>query len=159
MNNTDIIHIFLYSIPEALAVISLSTVLAGSGFIWKRLVIMGLFIGLFSHFWRLLLSDYILNIIIYTIILIVFMTFYRLGNDLFARAISTLLAISIYLTIEFVNLKIFDLVFGLNPIDMLAKPLLRYICFAGQISIIFLICALLMYLKFSLFGRVFDEEI
>jgi len=87
------------------------------------------------------------------------MTFYRLGNDLFARAISTLLAISIYLTIEFVNLKIFDLVFGLNPIDMLAKPLLRYICFAGQISIIFLICALLMYLKFSLFGRVFDEEI
>jgi len=61
---------------------------------------------LFSHFWRLLLSDYILNIIIYTIILIVFMTFYRLGNDLFARAISAMLAISIYLTIEFVNLKI-----------------------------------------------------
>jgi len=34
------------------------------------------------------------------------MTFYRLGNDLFARAISAMLAISIYLTIEFVNLKI-----------------------------------------------------
>ncbi|MFZ5943296.1 MAG: hypothetical protein ACOYVD_04250 [Bacillota bacterium] len=159
MTKADILHVLLYSLPEALAVVSLATILAGSRFIWKRLFIIGSITGFLSHFWRLLLTDYILNIACYAVILISFMTFYKIGTDLFARTTSVMIALSIYLTIEFINLKIYDVVIGLDPATMLTKPFLRYICFGGQISLIFLISYLLKYFKFSLFNRGCHEEV
>lgn len=159
MTRVNILNILLFSVPEVFAVVTLAAILAGAKFFVKRLLPIGIIVGFLSHFWRLLFNNYILNIIIYVLVLVILMNFYKIGSDLFVRVVSVMFSISIYLTVEFINLKIFDVVYGVDPIEMFAKPFLRYACFIGQIFIVFSISYLLKYFNLSLFNRGYHEEI
>lgn len=93
---------------------------------------MGIIFGSASHFIRLVTGSYLLNIIISSIVLISIIKLFGPRN-LFEAVTAGLMSISLYLAIEFLNVKTIQMFSGIDPIRMEQNLLLRTLWFFPQI--------------------------
>lgn len=153
-----LIQIVLFSLPEAIALAALAGILAEKNSGWKKILMIGVILGVLSPLWRLLFNSYLINTLLYLAVLATLLTIWGIGSGLFSRILSALLAISVYLAVEFINLQVFDVLWGFDPVYMLDKPGLRYSCFLIQFGIVFSAALVLKKYKFSLFDEINYEE-
>jgi len=153
MKTAAVLETVIFSIPEAVAITLLAVSLSGERVPWTKVVSVGILLGTAAYFLRLLTSTYILNVFSYTLTLIIFLSLFQIGR-LLSRASSASIAISLYLGLEFLNIKVSQLLFHITPVD-LNNILLRLMLFIPQLVIAILLAVTLSSYKFSLFP---DDE-
>lgn len=99
-----------------------------------KIIEMGSVLGIAAYISRWIIGSFILNILI-SGLLIVFLLKTVASIPIFEAVASGLLAISSYLAIEFVNVKTWQILSGVNP-DLIEKDLiLKVIWFIPQILV------------------------
>lgn len=93
---------------------------------------MGIIFGSASHLIRQVTGSYLLNIIISSLVLIALIKLY--GPRSITEAVTAgLMAMSIYLAIEFLNIKLIQMLTGIDPIRMSQDFILRLLWFLPQL--------------------------
>ena len=150
------IQAVFFSIPEAMAVAFLAYALSGFSSYWKRVLLIGLITGIFSLVFRPLIEIYFLNVLIYAATLILLFNVFKVGA-LWESVSSVLLALPIYILIEFISVT---LMFGLiqqEPAVILDNLFLKILIFTPQLIAISLIAFTLAKFKIGLFYRGLEE--
>lgn len=155
MNISDILNIIIFSMPEGIAVAAVACGFIGIKPCLKIILIPGILTGALSYFWRPLVGSYIFNVLIYDALLIGLMGFHRIA-DLFRRAVGVAMATCMYITIEFINMKIIQLVFGINPSTLPYNIFLRLMCFMPQLAAAVFLFFLIKRYNLSLFAIMGD---
>ncbi|WP_019851005.1 hypothetical protein [Desulfitobacterium sp. PCE1] len=131
---SEIFEVIVFSVPEAVVIFMLASSISGRKLSLRRLIIISIFFGFIAFFTRSVLGNYILNILcscIFIVLLLKIMGAYGLFD-----AITTgLMAISIYLAIEFINVKILLMVTGIEPINLSKDLRLRLSWFMPQLLV------------------------
>lgn len=122
----------VFSIPEAIVIVLLVSSILDRTFKWGQLVAMGVIFGSTSHLIRQVTGSYILNIVISSLVLIGIIKLFG-PHDIFEASIAGLMSISLYLAIEFVNVKTIQVFTGIDPIRMEQNIFLRTLWFLPQI--------------------------
>ncbi|MGB9679610.1 MAG: hypothetical protein ACPL3A_06355 [Thermoanaerobacteraceae bacterium] len=150
MDKLNFAEVFLFSVPEAIAITSIIFGLSGIKIKKLKIFYIGLITGLILYFIRPVISSYILNVIIYTSILILLIILFKL-MDFFRAFISTILGISIYLIIEYINVTAIQYFFNIDPTIFLKNYYIRFLCFLPQLIFAFIISYLIRKLNLKLF--------
>ncbi|MHB1654730.1 MAG: hypothetical protein ACYCVD_20170 [Desulfitobacteriaceae bacterium] len=127
-----LVETIIFSIPEAIVIVLLASSILGRKFKWTSLVAMGIIFGTTSPFMRLVTGSYIINIIVSSLVLIVILKLFG-QYHIFEAVTSALMAVSIYLAIEFLNVKTIQVLTGIDPIRMERDLILRTLWFLPQI--------------------------
>jgi hypothetical protein len=146
-----LIQAVIFSVPEAIAITWLACALAGSGCSWKRILIIGGLMGVFSVLVRPLVGNYLLNVVVYAGTLIAMMTMFKVA-ELWENLTSVSIAMPIYMLLEFLNISVWTEVFGVEPAAIMKGQNLRLLCFLPQLSASLLIALLLTKYQVSLFS-------
>ena len=93
---------------------------------------MGIIFGSASHLIRQVTGSYLLNIIISSIVLIAIIKLFG-PRHIFEAVTAGLMSISLYLAIEFLNVKAIQMFTGIDPMRMEQDFLLRTLWFFPQI--------------------------
>ncbi|EHL05433.1 hypothetical protein HMPREF0322_03886 [Desulfitobacterium hafniense DP7] len=128
---SKIFEVLVFSIPEAVVIFMLASSISGRKLSLWRLVILSIFFGFIAFLIRSMLGNYVLSILcscIFIVLLLKIMGTY----ELFDAITSGLMAISIYLAIEFINVKILQMVTGIEPINLSDDLRLRLLWFMPQ---------------------------
>lgn len=128
------IDIILFSIPESIVIFCLVASILGEWFSVQKTLIMGLLFGIATYSFRLITGSFIMNIVISGITIIVLLKIVA-TIPVFEAAASGLLAISTYLSIEFVNIKTGQVLSGMNPMLIETHLLLKVLWFLPQILV------------------------
>lgn len=127
-----LVDTIVFSIPEAFVVVFLASCILGKEFKWTSLVVIAIAFGAASPLIRQVTGAYILNIIVSSLVLIVLLKLFG-RYDIFEAATAALMAVSIYLAIEFLNVKSLQTLTGIDPIRLEHNPILRMLWFLPQI--------------------------
>jgi len=150
MDKLTIWEVFLFSVPEAAVIISIAFGLAGVKFQPKKILYMSVLTGIILYFIRPLVSSYIVNVILYIgVLMILFLVFKVM--DFFKGMMSIILAVSIYLIIEYLNVTAIQFLFDLEPVLLLKDYVLRFECFLPQLLTAILVSFVIRKYKLSLF--------
>ncbi|ADH60360.1 conserved hypothetical protein [Thermoanaerobacter mathranii subsp. mathranii str. A3] len=150
MDKLAIWEVFLFSVPEAAVIISIAFGLAGAEFLPMKILYMSLLTGFILYFIRPLISSYIVNVILYIgTLMILFLTFKVM--DFFKGMMSIILAVSIYLIIEYLNVTAIQFLLDLEPVLLLKDYVLRFECFLPQLLTAILVSFVIRKYKLSLF--------
>ncbi|KKM08979.1 hypothetical protein SY88_21255 [Clostridiales bacterium PH28_bin88] len=141
----------LFSVPEAIVItwlaFSLSTAKSRGG-IFK----IGVILGVASHFFRLYTGSYIVNVILYTVLLWLLFSLYHRGHVL-ENLVAVVMAVSIYLTIEFINITVLQTFFHVNLTVLSENLLLRLRSFFPQVLVTALLSLILTHFDLGLFQK------
>ena len=129
-----LVETIIFSIPEAIVVVLLASSILGRNLKWISIVTMGVIFGILSLLIRLATGGYILNIIISSLVLIILLKLFG-QHDIFEVVTAVLMAISLYLAIEFLNVKTIQVLSGIDPILMGQNLLMRTLWFLPQILV------------------------
>lgn len=129
-----IVETIIFSIPEAIVVVLLATCISGRNIEGTSLVASGIIFGTTSPLIRLATGSYVLNIIVSSLVLIVLLNLFG-RHDILEALTVALMAISLYLAVEFLNVKTFQVLTGIDPIRMEQNLILRTLWFLPQILI------------------------
>lgn len=129
-----LVETIIFSIPEAIVVVLLASSILGRNLKWISIVTMGVIFGILSPLIRLATGGYILNIIISSLVLIILLKLFG-QHDIFEVVTAVLMAISLYLAIEFLNVKTIQVLSGIDPILMGQNLLMRTLWFLPQILV------------------------
>lgn len=151
MDKLALWEVFVFSVPEAAVIISIALGLAGVKFDTVKGTAMSLSLGLILYFIRPLVTSYIVNVIIYVILLVTLFLLFKM-MDLFRSIMSVTLAVSIYLIIEYLNVNAMQFLFDLDPTVLLQNYALRFACFLPQLAVAILFSILIR--KYRLFPFV-----
>jgi len=150
MDRLTIWEVFLFSVPEAAVIISIAFGLAGVKFQPKKILYMSVLTGIILYFIRPLVSSYIVNVILYIgVLMILFLVFKVM--DFFKGMMSVILAVSIYLIIEYLNVTAIQFLFDIDPVILLKDYVLRFVCFLPQLLIAILVSFAIRKYKLYLF--------
>lgn len=142
---------FLFSVPEAIVItwlaFSLSTAKSRGG-IFK----IGIILGVASHFFRLYTGSYIVNVILYIVLLWLLFSLYHRGHML-ENLVAVVMAVSIYLTIEFLNVKALQTIFHVDLAAFSNNLMLRLRSFIPQLLVAASLSPILRYFHLGLFQR------
>lgn len=130
--NLKLTDLFLFSIPEAIIIVLLALSMFEQKLQWRRLVLMGVILGSTSYLTRQMTGSYILNVLISIVVLTGILRIFN-SKDIFQTASVSLISVSLYLTVEFLNVKTIPLFSGLAPIQMEQDLPLRILWFIPQI--------------------------
>jgi len=137
-------------VPEAAVIISIAFGLAGVKFQPKKILYMSVLTGIILYFIRPLVSSYIVNVILYIgVLMILFLVFKVM--DFFKGMMSVILAVSIYLIIEYLNVTAIQFLFDIDPVILLKDYVLRFVCFLPQLLTAILISFAIRKYKLYLF--------
>ncbi|AAM23836.1 hypothetical protein M2349_001805 [Caldanaerobacter subterraneus subsp. tengcongensis MB4] len=150
MDRLTLWEVFIFSVPEALVIISIALGLAGVKFDTVKGTAMSLSLGLILYFIRPLVTSYIVNVIIYVILLVTLFLLFKM-MDLFRSIMSVTLAVSIYLIIEYLNVNAMQFLFDLDPTVLLQNYALRFACFLPQLAVAILFSILIRKYRLFLF--------
>lgn len=150
MDKLALWEVFIFSVPEAAVIISIALGLAGVKFDPVKGTAMSLSLGLILYFIRPLVTSYIVNVIIYVILLVTLFLLFKV-MDLFRSIMSVTLAVSIYLIIEYLNVNAMQFLFDLDPTILLQNYALRFVCFLPQLAVAILFSILIRKYKLFLF--------
>lgn len=111
---------------------------------------MSVLTGIILYFIRPLVSSYIVNVILYIgVLMILFLVFKVM--DFFKGMMSVILAVSIYLIIEYLNVTAIQFLFDIDPVILLKDYVLRFVCFLPQLLTAILISFAIRKYKLYLF--------
>jgi len=99
---------------------------------WGRLLFVGVIFGSASHLIRQVTGSYLLNIIILSLVLTALIKLFG-PRSITESVTSGLMAMSIYLAIEFLNIKLIQMLTGIDPIRMSGDFILRLLWFFPQL--------------------------
>lgn len=150
MDRLTLWEVFIFSVPEAAVIISIALGLAGVKFDTVKGTAMSLSLGLILYFIRPLVTSYIVNVIIYVILLVTLFLLFKM-MDLFRSIMSVTLAVSIYLIIEYLNVNAMQFLFDLDPTVLLQNYVLRFACFLPQLAVAILFSILIRKYRLFLF--------
>ncbi|MGB9808640.1 MAG: hypothetical protein ACPLSA_01170 [Caldanaerobacter sp.] len=150
MDKLALWEVFVFSVPEAAVIISIALGLAGVKFDTVKVTTMSLSLGLILYFIRPLVTSYIVNVIIYVILLVTLFLLFKM-MDLFRSIMSVTLAVSIYLIIEYLNVNAMQFLFDLDPTVLLQNYALRFACFLPQLAVAILFSILIRKYRLFLF--------
>jgi hypothetical protein len=150
MDKLALWEVFVFSVPEAAVIISIALGLAGVKFDTVKGTAMSLSLGLILYFIRPLVTSYIVNVIIYVILLVTLFLLFKM-MDLFRSIMSVTLAVSIYLIIEYLNVNAMQFLFDLDPTVLLQNYALRFVCFLPQLAVAILFSILIRKYRLFLF--------
>ncbi|HBT48367.1 MAG: hypothetical protein XD49_1404 [Caldanaerobacter subterraneus] len=150
MDKLALWEVFVFSVPEAAVIISIALGLAGVKFDTVKGTAMSLSLGLILYFIRPLVTSYIVNVIIYVILLVTLFLLFKM-MDLFRSIMSVTLAVSIYLIIEYLNVNAMQFLFDLDPTVLLQNYALRFACFLPQLAVAILFSILIRKYRLFLF--------
>ncbi|MEW9081405.1 hypothetical protein [Caldanaerobacter subterraneus] len=150
MDRLTLWEVFIFSVPEAAVIISIALGLAGVKFNTVKGTVMSLSLGLILYFIRPLVTSYIVNVIIYVILLVTLFLLFKM-MDLFRSIMSVTLAVSIYLIIEYLNVNAMQFLFDLDPTVLLQNYALRFVCFLPQLAVAILFSILIRKYRLFLF--------
>lgn len=150
MDRLTLWEVFIFSVPEAAVIISIALGLAGVKFNTVKGTVMSLSLGLILYFIRPLVTSYIVNVIIYVILLVTLFLLFKM-MDLFRSIMSVTLAVSIYLIIEYLNVNAMQFLFDLDPTVLLQNYALRFACFLPQLAVAILFSILIRKYRLFLF--------
>lgn len=129
-----LVETIIFSIPEAIVVVLLASCISGRNIKWTSLLASGIIFGTTSPLIRLASGSYILNIIVSSLVLIVLLKLFG-QHDILEAVTVALMAISLYLAIEFLNVKTIQVLTSVDPIRMEQNLILRMLWFLPQIFI------------------------
>lgn len=96
------------------------------------MVIMGIILGITTYFVHQSIGNYLLGILISSILISLLLKF--LGNyELFEAIIAGIMSVSIYLAIEFINVKMLQILTGMEPIRLADNLDQRFLWFLPQL--------------------------
>lgn len=150
MIKTHILLIVFTYMPESLLTISITCALLGIKEEWKKIIPMGMLLGIEMHMTGYLTGSYILVMLIHYVFVVGGLTLMKVSG-LYEIAICTSISFSIVLMLEFVCLSLWSLTIDMHPSLLMENPLLRIRVFAVQIIIALIINLLLKYYKLSIF--------
>jgi len=129
-----LLETIIFSIPESIVVVLLASCISGRNFKWTSLVASGIIFGITSPLIRLTTGSYILNVIVLSLVLIGLLKLLGL-HDILEAVTVALMAMSLYVAIEFINVKTIQVLTGIDPIHMEQNLMLRMLWFLPQILI------------------------
>lgn len=150
MDRLTFLEVIFFSIPEAIVITSIAFGIAGIRSHYKKNLYIGTLTGIILYFLRPLANSYIVNVMIYIGVLIALFILFKV-TDIFRLLASIILAVSIYLIIEFLNVSTIQFLFNVDPVILLKNYIIRFICFIPQISFAALISFLIRRYKLSIF--------
>ncbi|HHW57397.1 MAG TPA: hypothetical protein GXX15_06990 [Clostridia bacterium] len=150
MDRLTIGEAFLFSVPEAAVIISIAFGLAGVKFQLEKILYMSLLTGIILYFIRPLVNSYILNVILYIVVLMILFLVFKV-MDFFKGMMSVILAVSIYLIIEYLNVTAIQFLFDIDPVILLKDYGVRFMCFLPQLLIAILLSFIIRKYKLYLF--------
>ncbi len=103
---------------------------------------------------RVFLGSYIISIILYTLGLIIVLTAFRY-KGLTERITMSFLAFSIYLVIEFLNIKAIEVIWNIAPRQFMEDPLLYLFGFLSHMAALVIVA--LIVARFNVF--IFEEPL
>jgi hypothetical protein len=127
-----IMQTLIFSIPEAIIILNLASSLSGKKITWIRLIFMGIILGTVAYILRETTGSYILNIFFSSLLAILLLKLFG-SCQIFEAATSGLTAISLYLAVEFLNVKSLQILTGIDPIRLGEDFNLRVLWFLPQI--------------------------
>ena len=142
-----LVETIIFSIPEAIVVVLLASCISERNFNWTSIAVSGIIFGTTSPLIRLATGSYILNIIVSSLVLIFLLKLFG-QHDIFEAVTAALMAISLYLAIEFLNVKTLQVLTGIDPIRMEQNLILRTLWFLPQILITAMFAFVIRYLVF-----------
>lgn len=155
--NPKITEIIIFSIPEAIVIFCLASSFLGKRFEVKRLVMMAVSFGLIVSVIREVTGSFILNICLSSLVIILLLKFLGFFS-LFEAATSGLSAISLYLVVEFLNVKTLQILTGIDPVMLSADFFLRIRWFLLQIITAFVLSIVIRYLVTHPFGHEVKKD-
>lgn len=145
-----ILETLIFSVPEAAAIAWLICGLTGTKMDFKKIIALGVLMGFLSAAIRPLTGSYILNVIAYTSVLMALFSIFRISS-FSKRLTSVLIAMSVYLMIEFLNIKAIQTIFRLDPAIIIDNIVLRFLWFIPQLTAAMLVAFLITKYNCSLF--------
>lgn len=150
MDRLTLLEVIFFSIPEAIVIINIAFSLAGIRPHLKKNLSIGILTGIILYFLRPLANSYIANVMIYIGVLIALFIVFKV-TDIFRMTASIILAVSIYLIIEFLNVSTIQFLFDVDPVILLKNYIVRFLCFIPQISVAALVAFFIRKYKLSIF--------
>jgi len=132
--NQVLLETVIFSIPEALVVLFLATSILGRKYKWTSLIAMGLIFGVTSPLIRYLTGSYVLNIGVSSLMLIAVLKLFG-RNNVVDSVTAGLMAVSIYLSVEYLNVKTLQVLTGIDPIVMGQSLSMRALWFLSQLMV------------------------
>ncbi|NLI90690.1 MAG: hypothetical protein GX434_00400 [Peptococcaceae bacterium] len=140
-----ILEILIFSIPEATVIFCLAFSLSDKKISGFQLAVMGVTLGILANLVRGMVESYILNICILSIITIFLLKI--LGKfSVYEAATSALTSISLYLIIEFLNVKSLQILTGINPTRLGEEFYLKVLWFLPQVAYAIVISCIIRYI-------------
>lgn len=146
----------IFSIPEAIVITWLAITLLGSPVKLETIILMGIATGLATSILRPLAGSYVINVIIYVAILVLILSLFKVAA-FWERIASVVMAVPIYLIIEFINMQVVITVFNLSPELIISDFSLRIRCFMPQLLAATLVAILLTKFRVTLFIK--DDQV
>ncbi|WP_368292678.1 hypothetical protein [Dehalobacter sp. TBBPA1] len=129
-----LIEIIIFSIPESIVILYLAFSILGEKINMLKMIEMGSVLGVAVYISRWITGSFILNIVI-SALMIIFLLKTLASIPVFEAAAGGLLAISSYLSIEFVNVKTWQIFSGVSPNLIEEDLLLKVVWFIPQILV------------------------
>ncbi|UWG98550.1 hypothetical protein LPY66_07035 [Dehalobacter sp. DCM] len=127
-----------FSVPEAIVILCLALSILGERTTILKLIGIGSVLSLLIYTTRIITGSFILNIFISGLIVVLLIKTVT-STPFSEAAASGLLAISSYLSIEFVNVKIWQMLSGVNPAKIEQDLYLKIAWFSSQIIVILIL--------------------
>lgn len=128
----SLVEAIIFSIPEAVIIFCLASSLLGKKFTGARLAMMGIIFGTTTYLIREITGNFILTIVFSSIFIILLLKLFG-SYDMFEAATTGLMAISLYMAIEFLNIKTLQVITGIDPTRLGEDFYLRILWFLPQI--------------------------
>lgn len=147
---THVLPIVFIYMPESILTITITLALIGIKVDWKKIIPMGMLLGLEMYFTGYYTGNYILVMLIHYCFVVAGLILLRVSG-FYQIAICASITFSIVLMLEFLCLNLWALVIDISSQLMLENPILRIRLFAVQILIALTINILIKYFKLSIF--------
>ncbi|MCB8814760.1 hypothetical protein [Desulfosporosinus shakirovi] len=129
---STIIELLVFSVPEAFVIFMLASSISRRKILLSRSIIISILFGLVTFSTGLLLGNYILNILCSCVLIVLLLKFGG-SYELYDAITAGLMAISIYLAIEFINVNFLQMVTDIDPINLGDNLKLKLLWFMPQL--------------------------
>ena len=131
MLKTHILPTLFIYMPESILTITITCALLGIKEEWKKIIPMGMLLGIEMHMTGFLTGSYILVMLIHYVFVVGGLTLLKVSG-LYEIAICASIAFSIVLMLEFLCLSFWSLIIDIHPSLLMENPLLRIRVFCSD---------------------------
>lgn len=127
-----IVDVFIFSIPEAIVLFILASSLVGKKLLYRRIVVMGVIFGVTIFLNHQTTENYILSTLLSCFLIIALLKW--VGSlEIYEAITSGLMALSLYLAIEFINVKTLQMLTHIEPSTLQGNFSRRVLWFLPQL--------------------------